>query len=253
MSTQYDGDVAENQFVNRTDLTYFTLTNCNSIGDYGFFNCSNLEQINLPSTLQTIGVRAFSDCKKLQRITIPDSVKSIGNFGFSYCVLLTDITFPANLESIGGKVFHFDIALEMINLTQNLKTIGTSAPISDSNYFTFKEYFDSNINDCDKCTIVFNNEFAENDKIYFGSATFAYAQIDTVLPNNLVFIGAECFTYSLFYDIEIPKSVETIGKATFSFATFHSVSFPEDNNITKFETNIFLNAAAFLNSKYQVQ
>lgn len=42
------------------------------IGDYAFFECSNLEEVIFPSIALDIGVEAFSGCEKLNSIVIPD-------------------------------------------------------------------------------------------------------------------------------------------------------------------------------------
>lgn len=48
-----------------------------------FENCTNLNSIKLPSTLEYIGKDAFRGCTGLTSITIPDSVTSIERFAFS--------------------------------------------------------------------------------------------------------------------------------------------------------------------------
>ena len=42
------------------------------IDDYAFYDCAQLNEITLPSTLQTIGVNAFSSCSKLKSIYVKD-------------------------------------------------------------------------------------------------------------------------------------------------------------------------------------
>ena len=49
----------------------YTITSINS---QGFYKCSFLTQIKLPSTLTSIGDSAFEECVMLNEIEIPDSV-----------------------------------------------------------------------------------------------------------------------------------------------------------------------------------
>lgn len=43
-----------------------------------FYNCANLESIELPNTVTAIGARAFSYCTSLTAITIPANVSEWG-------------------------------------------------------------------------------------------------------------------------------------------------------------------------------
>ena len=42
----------------------------NSIGDYAFYNCNNLQEITIPESVKSIGKYAFCGCKNLKTITI---------------------------------------------------------------------------------------------------------------------------------------------------------------------------------------
>ena len=61
-----------------------------------FFNCSELREIKLPSTLKEIGPRAFSGAA-LNNVVLPDSGKltKIDEYAFYQSRELTDITIPA--------------------------------------------------------------------------------------------------------------------------------------------------------------
>ena len=55
-----------------------------TIGDFCFYKCSSLTNIELPSSLISIGDCAFSETK-FSTITIPEGVTSIGNNCFNGC------------------------------------------------------------------------------------------------------------------------------------------------------------------------
>lgn len=46
--------------------------------------CSGLEEIVLPTSLESIGGWAFSSCDKLKNIEIPSTVTTIGEKAFNY-------------------------------------------------------------------------------------------------------------------------------------------------------------------------
>ena len=59
------------------------------IGDYAFYECSELSEINIPEGVTAIGAEAFYMCERLDKITIPESVTAIGADAFTYCDSLT--------------------------------------------------------------------------------------------------------------------------------------------------------------------
>ena len=79
--------------------------NVTSIGEYAFYNCSELTSIQLPNSVTSIGHHAFHYCRGLKSITIPSFVKSIGDRAFDYCDVLSSITIPNSVKSIGEYAF----------------------------------------------------------------------------------------------------------------------------------------------------
>lgn len=59
-----------------------------SIGSYAFYGCASLQKINLSNNLKSIGKLAFMGCISLRQLSIPNSVNSLGNGIFSGCDLL---------------------------------------------------------------------------------------------------------------------------------------------------------------------
>lgn len=58
------------------------------------FSWSDLESINLPSSIKAIGDEAFNDCIELKNIVIPNSTSYIGNFSFNGCSSIESLTIP---------------------------------------------------------------------------------------------------------------------------------------------------------------
>ncbi|MDE5633752.1 MAG: leucine-rich repeat domain-containing protein [Muribaculaceae bacterium] len=70
-----------------------------------FENCTNLQSISRPNSLEYIGSRAFQRCSSLTSVTFPDGLKYIGSRAFEDCTGLTSVTFPGGLQSIRGEAF----------------------------------------------------------------------------------------------------------------------------------------------------
>ena len=101
------------------------------IGDYAFYNCSGLIEIDLSqcTSLTSIGERAFQGCSGLTSITLPSSLISIGDYAFLVCSGLTsiDLSNCTSLTSIGDGAFQGCSGLTSITLPSSLTSIGERA------------------------------------------------------------------------------------------------------------------------------
>ena len=71
-----------------------------SIGNWFFFDCTNLTNISLPSTLSRIGDYAFYQCSNLRNFIIPDAVNYLGIGTFYGCSSLTSMSIPDGVQSL---------------------------------------------------------------------------------------------------------------------------------------------------------
>ena len=75
------------------------------IGDFAFYNATNLAEINIPPRVTKIGRSAFEGCEKLEDINLPDSLYYIGSQAFYGCPALKEVVLPAKLSELGGGAF----------------------------------------------------------------------------------------------------------------------------------------------------
>ena len=118
-------------FYNCTDLPNINIpTSVTDIGDYAFYNCiSVVTSITIPEGVISIGDYVFYNCKGLTSITIPEGVTSIGNYAFSVCIGLDSINIPNSVTSIGDYAFLFCDGLT------NVKVNWTTPLVVNSNIF----------------------------------------------------------------------------------------------------------------------
>ena len=167
------------------------------IGDYAFYNCTNLTGVTLPNSVTSIGKGAFSYCSSLASITIPSSVTSIGAAAFSHCSSLTSVTIPNSVTSIGGSAFSCCSSLKSITIPNSVTSIGDSA-------------FEA----CSSLTSV----TIPNSVTSIGGFAFSSCRSLTsvTIPSSVTRIGGYAFKgCSSLTSVTIPNSVTSIGDSAF--------------------------------------
>ena len=101
--------------------------NIQTIGDYGFFQCSGLTSATMNSGLQTIGSNAFKQCTALTSVTLPSTMQTVGGGAFNGCTALTSLTILANGLNIGTSAFISCTAMREIVIPGTCPTVGMTA------------------------------------------------------------------------------------------------------------------------------
>ncbi len=77
------------------------------IGNWAFYNCHELQHLEIPEGVTEIGAAAFYGCTYLEDLTLPASVQSIGDNCFALCSKLNRITCLAPTPpTIEAKTFY---------------------------------------------------------------------------------------------------------------------------------------------------
>ena len=95
-----------------------------SIGTRYYYQCTQLMNIELPTTLRNIGHYSFSK-SNITMITIPEGVSIINKGCFSECSLLTNIELPTTLIVIGDESFS-KTNITTITIPEGVTSIGDS-------------------------------------------------------------------------------------------------------------------------------
>ena len=98
-----------------------------AIGDYAFYNCSELTSVSLPEGVTTIGNYAFESCRSLTIMTIPENVISIGNGAFYNCSGLTSVSIPEGVTTISERTFYNCSGLTSVSIPKGVTSIGDYA------------------------------------------------------------------------------------------------------------------------------
>ncbi len=108
-----------------TFTDYVIPNSIQTIGNFAFYLCTNLNNITFNNELTSIGDWAFFMCG-LKHVTIPNNVTTIGNGAFSYCFNLSSIDIPNSVTSIGSEAFN-RTALTSITIPGSVTSIGDNA------------------------------------------------------------------------------------------------------------------------------
>ncbi len=75
----------------------------------------DIEHIDVPEGVKSIGSGAFKSCGKLKSVTLPQTLKTIGPSAFKYCTALESLTIPKGVTTMNGEAFSQCTALTEIN------------------------------------------------------------------------------------------------------------------------------------------
>lgn len=225
------------------DYVFYNCTNLNSvviptcwIGNYMFANCMRLTNITIGNGVTLIGEGAFVGCEGLDEITIPDSVTSIGNYAFQNCSTIS-ISIGNGVSEIGSRAFDGCNG----TLAINSKVIETNCAINDyenPNYWLYNSTF-STITIGETISKIGNNVFRDFESIQsvhisdsvkaIGDGAFAGCKNLSSLNmgKSIVSIGISAFGWcTSLKKIIIPNSVESIGSLAFIESPITKITIP---------------------------
>lgn len=166
-----------------------------NVGEYLFYGCGLLQNVEISEGVTAISSNAFGYCHNLSSISIPSTLKSIGDNAFYECLYLNKIDIPEGVTTIGSSAFTWS-ALNSVVIPSTVNTIRS---------LTF-----------DKCNNL--NSITISDGV---------VNIETA-----VFGDSEVMNYNRISSIHIPKSIKKIEEGAFRYLQFlESVTVDVDNEV----------------------
>lgn len=163
-----------------------------------FANCGSLKQINLPSTVNTIGKYAFYYCTGLEKVDLPEGVTSLETSCFAYCDKLNYICIPASVESAGGAISGAAFercGLETVEFTGKREEIPSSM-FYDCNSLktvilpsTLKSIGNTAFYSCDELSSITFPDGLE--RIGDGAFSDCYKLNEVTIPASVTYLGSE--------------------------------------------------------------
>ena len=211
-----------------------------SIEEAAFANCTALEKLNVPSTVNTLG-RWILENTKVTSFTIPQGVTEIPASCF-YGSAITTINIPQSVKTIGNWAFQ-DAKLTEVVIPSSVTSIGEWAFGCDNDNPTLQSVIiKADITEIPNCCFYLQTNLASlslpEGITAIGDDAFCGCKISSLtLPSSLKTIGARAFSNNGITQLTIPNKVESIGNAAFAHNSIDNIDLPA--------TLVSLHATAF--------
>lgn len=211
-----------------------------SIEEAAFANCTALEKLNVPSTVNTLG-RWILENTKVTSFTIPQGVTEIPASCF-YGSAITTINIPPSVKTIGNWAFQ-DAKLTEVVIPSSVTSIGEWAFGCNNDNPTLQSVIiEADITEIPQCCFYLQTKLTSlslpEGITAIGDDAFCGCKISSLtLPSSLKTIGARAFSNNGITQLTIPNKVESIGNAAFAHNSIDNIDLPA--------TLVMLHATAF--------
>ena len=152
---------------------------------------------------------AFYECKNLAEVVMPSSILAIRSKGFYRCLNLNTLFIPENVSFIDADVFFECVALESISVDENNLFFDSR----DNCNALIKKSDNMLIKGC-KNTVIPNTVRSIGNQAFRGISSLAYINI----PEGMEHISAEAFyACTRLSTISIPSTLKTIASNAFAY------------------------------------
>lgn len=181
-----------------------------------FRNCKSLQTIVIPNSVTKIdgynSDGAFMGASSLSNVQLSNRLKEIGRYAFYACSSLTNINLPDTLEKIDYYALYLT-GLETIHIPKMVKDIaGASLPVKQLKEITI-----------DNNNATYDSRNNCNAVILKSKNSLVFGCCNTIIPDDVVYIGANSFTGVTFNtDVTFPNALTSIGKGAFKSCTINN-------------------------------
>lgn len=231
---------------------------CPVIGQGTFYQCANLESVNIHEGVTTIGYGSFHGCTKLPSVVIPSTVTTLSQNAFRECTSMTEVTFAEGIQltSIGSAAF-YNTGLVSVTIPAMVETINSEAFRSSVNLTEVVFPAETQLKTINgtafaNCTKL-PSFVMPNTVTTLGNAVFYRCPLleRVTLSNQITALPDETFREcSLLDNVIIPHSVLRMGSSVFRTCTsLSSIIIP--NSVTTMGTSVFEDCSALTSAAFE--
>ena len=214
-------EIPNEMFSGKSKLKTVVLSDTVSrIGNYAFYACTSLANMNWPYSLTTIGYSAFYNTA-LKNVAFNSQLKTIGDSSFQDCHSLSAVTFPSSVTNVGHRAF-YNTGVTSVSLSGNVTTIGDYA------FCNCTSLANVNLSNADNLATIGNSAF-------YG----CYTLTTLTLPSALKEIyGYAFYNCNKLEEVSLPRSLTSIGSYAFAnCSALAVVTLPSGMNISNSNVN----------------
>ncbi len=202
-----------------------------TIGNYAFSYCNNLESITLPPKLKSIGTRAFNNCVSLKFISIPQNVETIENYVFSSCSQLASVSVnPLNTEYRSEEGILYDKnQTTLLYYPQAKSNESFNMPNS---VVTIKSGAFGGATHLKEITLSQSLEDIETTAFHFSGIE------EIIIPESMISINPSVFRNTPLKDITIGENIVEIVDMFHDIYGLENIDVNEQNNTFKSEDGV---------------
>ncbi len=243
-------------FINCTSLEYFryplhleTVPNALNGSQSQFRGCTSLKRIDVPEGVTRIPERLFRNADCLEEVNLPSTLTTIGSNAFENCIMET-LEMPEHLERVEDAAFSGMTHLKRIDLPDSVTYLGawTFINCTSLEYFRYPLHLETVPNALNGsqsqfrgCTSLKRIDVPEGvTRIPERMFRNADCLEEVHLPSTLTTIGSNAFENCIMESLEIPEHLERVENAAFSGMT-HLKRIDLPDSVT------YLGAWAFVN------
>lgn len=193
-----------------------------TLGDYAFYEYTELKTVELADTVTNTGKRTFRYCASLKNLNLGKGLETIGEYAFGECTTLAEVNLPETVTTIDSDAFYGCTELTRIHLHEGITEIGSGAFRKSG--MTSIELPSSVTKMGNQVLSYCNNLTSVTINGLMGSAMFlSCPKLENVTfkGNALKTIPARAFTScSSLRSLEIPEGVVTVEDQIYSQTEF---------------------------------